>query len=537
MPAIDFDVVLVTEQDNSFGIILEEARRLNLDINKFILDRTICIYGFSFELYQKLRQSKLSIISMNTFGALIGYSFGLPNSGVNFSFSEKDFLKFLREPMKYLREGLKFDNTTKNFLLGDIELNTPYTDENIARMAWHNWLVNFNPFNTLVVMYTENPEVLAEFDKLPYAKKVCFVPFETNLDSGFYVKPYYVGGRSFEAAINKIAMNQITCFNLWDILTSTKKTPVNLQSKSLSKEIQPSTIFTLMNGKIHVANALGPPGHPCEIFLPMLIKSYVGDDKEYNIFFPYGDHRFIRVYPAKNKIFYTGEDVFTWPSYDGYQDYCLDFVDLALGFEYLDNEKYVRLPLWMNWNFEPKLDMNLIKSKIADINAARSTCKYECVVINSHDMMNTRTPIYEKLKNVVQIKCAGKWNNNTDELQTVYGNNKLKYVHEFKFNICPENVNRYGYVTEKIFDSFIAGSIPIYYGSDNNPEEGVINKNAVLFWNPDSDNEALAKEVIRLKTDENYYQKFMSQEKLYAKNAAEFIYSTFEKLVKKLREM
>ena len=474
---------------------------------------------------------------MNTFGALIGYSFGLPNSGVNFSFSEKDFLKFLREPMKYLSEGLKFDNTTKNFLLGDIELNTTYTDENIARMAWHNWLVNFNPFNTLVIMYTENPEVLAEFDKLPYAKKVCFVPFETNLDSGFYVKPYYVGGRSFEAAINKIAMNQITCFNLWDILTSTKKTPVNLQSKSLSKEIQPSTIFTLMNGKIHVANALGPPGHPCEIFLPMLIKSYVGDDKEYNIFFPYGDHRFIRVYPAKNKIFYTGEDVFTWPSYDGYQDYCLDFVDLALGFEYLDNEKYVRLPLWMNWNFEPKLDMNLIKSKIADINAARSTCKYECVVINSHDMMNTRTPIYEKLKNVVQIKCAGKWNNNTDELQTVYGNNKLKYVHEFKFNICPENVNRYGYVTEKLFDSFIAGSIPIYYGSDNNPEEGVINKNAVLFWNPDSDNEALAKEVIRLKTDENYYQKFMSQEKLYAKNAAEFIYSTFEKLVKKLREM
>ena len=537
LPAIDFDVVLVTEQDNSFGIILEEARRLNLDINKFILDRTICIYGFSLEHYQKLRQSRLSIISMNIFGALIGYSFGLPNSGVNFSFSEKDFLKFLSEPMKYLREGLKFDKTTKNFLLGDIELNTTYTDENIARMAWHNWLVNFNPFNTLVVMYTEKPEVLAEFDKLPYAKKVCFVPFETNLDSGFYVKPYYVGGRSFEAAINKIAMNQITCLNLWDILIGTKKTPVNLRSNSLSKEIRPSIIFSSPSGNIHYFNWSDLPKNPSKTFFEKFIENNVGYGKNYDFFNVFGDHRFIRKYDAKNKIFHTEEEVFTWPWYDGYQDYCLDSVKLALGYEYLDNEKYIRLPLWMIWRLEPKLDMNLIKNKIASINAARSTCKYECVVINSHDMMNTRTPIYEKLKDVIQIKCAGKWNNNTDELQTIYGNDKLKYVHEFKFNICPENVNRYGYVTEKIFDSFIAGSIPIYYGSDNNPEEGVINKNAVLFWNPDSDNEALVKEVIRLKTDENYYQKFMSQEKLYAQNAAEFIYSTFEKLVKKLREM
>jgi hypothetical protein len=42
---------------------------------------------------------------------------------------------------------------------------------------------------------------------------------------------------------------------------------------------------------------------------------------------------------------------------------------------------------------------------------------------------------------------------------------KLKKLNEFKFVICFENCSFPGYVTEKIFDCFLAGSIPIYYGA------------------------------------------------------------------------
>lgn len=42
---------------------------------------------------------------------------------------------------------------------------------------------------------------------------------------------------------------------------------------------------------------------------------------------------------------------------------------------------------------------------------------------------------------------------------------KLKLMNEFKFNICFENCEFPGYVTEKIFDSFLSGSIPVYYGA------------------------------------------------------------------------
>jgi hypothetical protein len=39
---------------------------------------------------------------------------------------------------------------------------------------------------------------------------------------------------------------------------------------------------------------------------------------------------------------------------------------------------------------------------------------------------------------------------------------------KFKYNICYENTfNINGYITEKIFDCFIAGCVPIYLGAPN----------------------------------------------------------------------
>ena len=46
--------------------------------------------------------------------------------------------------------------------------------------------------------------------------------------------------------------------------------------------------------------------------------------------------------------------------------------------------------------------------------------------------------------------------------------NKNEVMEKYKFSICYENAKDIpGYITEKIFDSFFAGCIPIYWGADN----------------------------------------------------------------------
>lgn len=42
---------------------------------------------------------------------------------------------------------------------------------------------------------------------------------------------------------------------------------------------------------------------------------------------------------------------------------------------------------------------------------------------------------------------------------------KIKILSQYKFNLCFENCIYPGYITEKIFDCFFSGTIPIYYGA------------------------------------------------------------------------
>lgn len=44
---------------------------------------------------------------------------------------------------------------------------------------------------------------------------------------------------------------------------------------------------------------------------------------------------------------------------------------------------------------------------------------------------------------------------------------KMDTLSKFKFCICFENCSHPGYLTEKIFDCFFAGTIPIYFGAPN----------------------------------------------------------------------
>ena len=114
-----------------------------------------------------------------------------------------------------------------------------------------------------------------------------------------------------------------------------------------------------------------------------------------------------------------------------------------------------------------------------------------CCLINSHDNNNTREPIYNFiLNNYGKVDSPGKLLNNMDKKYVgVTSEDKLKFMNNYKFNICSENNYGVGYVTEKMPQSMDALCIPIYIGCDNTQKINykIFNKERIVFINKNYD--------------------------------------------------
>jgi hypothetical protein len=144
-----------------------------------------------------------------------------------------------------------------------------------------------------------------------------------------------------------------------------------------------------------------------------------------------------------------------------------------------------------------------------------NTEKKFCCLINRHDFGNTRTNIYNSLKDIDNIICPSNLFNNcsNEELNSI-GN--CAYIRQFKFNICPENfiTSVKGNITEKIIKACVSGAIPIYCGWFDDIDEQIFNKNRILFYDPfnnDSINEVKNK-VMHLLNNEEEFNNFYKQD-------------------------
>lgn len=262
--------------------------------------------------------------------------------------------------------------------------------------------------------------------------------------------------------------------------------------------------------------------------------------KTISIFGINGDRLAININKSNYKIFYTIENVHVKTSFwEKYEDLLLnhDSINLSLGFDYLKHEKYLRFPYWLMTTFEPEFNYSQIKKVCEDINNYQVNERPKfCSFICRKDYFNERKIIYDLIREIEYIHCPSQFMHNDDELKIKFANNKLEYLKQFKFNLCPENTNFNGYVTEKIFDAIISGCIPIYWGSNNNPEPEIINHKAVLFFDMYNNNESLLKEITTLNSNYKKYKLFVKQQK-FLSNAPDVIFEYFVKLDKKLREI
>lgn len=265
-------------------------------------------------------------------------------------------------------------------------------------------------------------------------------------------------------------------------------------------------------------------------------------DKGVSIWGVNGERGFHKFEFSKYKIFFSVENVHVeFSPWSKYSDYLLNDkrISLSLGFDYIDHIRYLRFPFWLQSQFEPSVKLNEVIHYCSAIEENRFKFKHGekfCAFICRSDYFGDRAYFADLVSNIENLNYPGTFRHNDDSLFTDYNDQKIEYLKQFKFNLCPENSDNKGYVTEKIFDAIKAGCIPIYWGSENNPEPEILNQNRILFLKLGGDNAEVLSKIKQLNEDELAYREFIEQP-IFNVNAAEIIYSHFERLEQKIREI
>ena len=338
---------------------------------------------------------------------------------------------------------------------------------------------------------------------------------------------------------------------LFNSITTDYENKLFSKIKNIPQLSHTSFGYSTKNGKIRYHNWVGASFYPTlkddfedfcerEWFTRYLNNKFPNEKFKINFFGAFGTHHTLRYPMTGKKVFYSMEDLtYRCPDMrENYDTYALDYVDLSMGYDLMNNKKYLRFPYWVRTHFSPEVTEEEIENTVEYWNTVNYKKTRDVVNISSHDKWNLRKIIADDVEKIVDITYGGKWRNNTDELWTKYNNNKEKFLNGFKFNLCAENLNANGYVTEKIFDSIRSDCIPLYAGGGNYLEPKILNQNAILRWFTDdsTNNEDTLELFTNIYSDEKTYKEFKNQNILLDSSKKHIInlFANLEKQFEKL---
>ena len=261
-----------------------------------------------------------------------------------------------------------------------------------------------------------------------------------------------------------------------------------------------------------------------------------GSGKKVAVFSVFGPKRAVRWVNADVKIFFSAECLDRFPAYLGY---CLEEkdIDLAMGFDFLENSRYIRFPLWMDYMFPANSSEKEIRRICEEIRYPKVGKRNKfCCMVASNSADGLRGEMFDKISRIAHVDSAGHYLHNDDSLLNNYDNNKNEYIRNYQFNICPENTSSYGYVSEKIFEAFKQGCIPIYWGSNGQVESEVVNRDALIYWDRDQGGKNALNQISELKDNPKLLSLFLSQPRLLP-TAEEFVLDTYSQIYNKLLEI
>lgn len=184
--------------------------------------------------------------------------------------------------------------------------------------------------------------------------------------------------------------------------------------------------------------------------------------------------------------------------------------DYAIGqyhINYLDRYFKNSIFLWYNLN-----NKSFNKSREKAIKSINRLKFCAAVISNNYSTDRFRLNFINELNKYKKVDMGGKYNNNIGEIVK----NKVEFLTSYKFSIAMENSEGDGYISEKIVDSFLAGTIPIYYGDYMIDE--YINPKSFILINSEKDILEKIEYIKKIDNDDILYKSILKEKILLVDN-------------------
>lgn len=211
-----------------------------------------------------------------------------------------------------------------------------------------------------------------------------------------------------------------------------------------------------------------------------------------SVFQPSNVDEVVRTFPNAVKVFYTPENVYKTDRfrrvYGGAIKHKFDYFIDFNGSCPCKNAKHERIPFWYfdrdYYKRSDSTDLKLVEQMTKKRNVKLDDLGYASLVSRTN-RSGYRTTVLSYLNSVSddrKVTCPSDVGKNHPSIEE-QGLDKVQFLSKYIFNVCLENTYHEGYVTEKIFDASLSGTIPIYWGGLEE-ESTIINMDKVICVDP-----------------------------------------------------
>lgn len=231
-----------------------------------------------------------------------------------------------------------------------------------------------------------------------------------------------------------------------------------------------------------------------EIIEKMGYKIELSDNPDYLFSSVFGHENLDKKYDNCVKIFFTGENI------------CPDFnlYDYGIGFDYLDfGDRYLRYPLY--YVYPKKLWESFVSKHISPQEKLAKKSGFCSFVYSNGNADPIRERFFQELSKYKKVNSGGRYLNNIGLSEGV--KDKIEFESQHKFSIAFENSSHPGYTTEKLIQSFAAGTIPIYWGDPRVKE--VFDPESFIFVNDYRSLNAVVDKIKEIDRNDELYLKYL----------------------------